>query len=79
MRGDAPAFAMEKGRAVVRNWDTGDEIHDFSGIAYDYMGKRFVHLGRENGELSYNPLFASSIDAAEAEIKTLKQFIANMA
>lgn len=78
-RGDAPAFAREQGKAVVRNWDTGVEIHDFSGIAYDYMGKRFVLLGWDNGERSINFLFASSIEVALTEVGILKQYIASHA
>jgi hypothetical protein len=78
-RGDAPAFAWEQGKAVVRNWETGAEINDFAGIAYDYIGKRFVVLGRDNGERSFNFLFATSIEAAHTEAEALKQYIASQA
>ena len=71
LRGNAPAFSMEKGKMTVRDWESGDLLPDFRGIAYDYMSRAFVLLGWDEGERSINYLLSSSLTQAEAEAKVL--------
>ncbi|WP_432263360.1 hypothetical protein [Cupriavidus sp. TMH.W2] len=71
LRGNAPAFSMEKGKMTVRDWESGNLLPDFRGIAYDYMSRAFVLLGWDEGERSINYLLSPSLTQAEAEAKVL--------
>jgi len=70
-RGTAPAFSIEGGKMAVRDWDTGELLAKFQGIAYDYVEKRFVLLGLDRGERSINYLHSTGFPTAELEAKML--------
>lgn len=79
-RGGVPAFYMsgpEGNRKMsLTNWETGDDMPEYSGIAYDYTAGKFVLTELENGERTINYLQAATHTEAVKEVAELKAKLA---
>ncbi len=75
-RGGVPAFLTENSTMTLRDWDTGDEMPEYSGVAYDYMEKKFVLTELESGERTIIYLQAATHTEAIKEAADLKAKLA---
>jgi len=68
-RGDAPYFRVRAGKFAVSDWDSGHDIENFEGVAYDSEACKFIRLRMENGEQAIGYLCAATYAQALVEAK----------